>query len=261
VTGAPPLGGAFTNKTMSLFSQLKAYIKQDQTVVLATVVRGPADWLGRKALFPAQGEAAGPLLETALAAEFQRDTLELMAQETTATRRYSGEAEDIEVFYEVYRPAPRLIVVGAVHVAAELVNFAQRFGFRTHVVDPRGAFATETRFPNVDALLRQWPDEALPKIGLTPDTAVVIVSHDPKLDDPALCLALPSPAFYVGALGSRKTHAQRVERLLAAGLSQSNLDRLHAPIGLNIGGRTPAEIALSIMAQIVAARNGKLATL
>jgi xanthine dehydrogenase accessory factor len=149
------------------------------------------------------------------------------------------------------------VVVGAVHIADELVTFAQRFGFRTFVVDPRGAFATEARFPHTDTLLAQWPDEALPEIGLTSNTAVVVLSHDPKLDDPALRLALPGPAFYVGALGSRKTHAQRVERLLGDGLTQADLDRLHAPIGLNIGGRTPAEIALSIMAEIVAVRNGK----
>jgi xanthine dehydrogenase accessory factor len=150
-----------------------------------------------------------------------------------------------------------LIIIGAVHIATELVTFAQRFGFHTSVVDPRSAFATPARFPHVNTLSAQWPDKALPEIGLTPDTAVVVLSHDPKLDDPALRLALPSPAFYVGALGSRKTHTQRTERLLAAGVAQTDLDRLHAPIGLNIGGRTPAEIALGIMAEIVAVRNGK----
>ena len=103
--------------------------------------------------------------------------------------------------------------------------------------------------------MNRWPDEALPEIGLTGDTSVVVVTHDPKLDDPALKVALPSRAFYVGALGSPKTHARRVERLLAEGLAQEYLDRLHAPIGLNIGGRTPAEIALSIMAEIVAVRH------
>lgn len=242
---------------MSLFSQLKAYIKQDQAVILATVVRGSANWLGLKALVPAEGVSIGPLLDTALADEIRHDAQAFAGQRNTMTRRYSFEDQEIEVFFEVYRSASRLVVVGAVHIAAELVTFAQRFGFRTYVVDPRSAFATPTRFPHADTLLAQWPDEALPEIGLTPDTAVVVLSHDPKLDDPALLLALPSPAFYVGALGSRKTHAQRVERLLTDGLTQTDLDRLHAPIGLNIGGRTPAEIALSIMAEIIAIRNGK----
>jgi len=242
---------------MSLFAQLKAYIKQDQAVVLATVVRGPIDWLGLKALVPAQGAVVGPLLETVLSDEIRRDAQTSVSQRNTVIRVYTVEAEEIEVFFEVYRPAPRLVVVGAVHIAAELVTFAQRFGFRTYVVDPRSAFATQTRFPHADELLTQWPDEALSELGLTPDTAVVVLSHDPKLDDPALRLALPSPAFYVGALGSRKTHTQRVQRLLADGLTQADLDRLHAPIGLNIGGRTPAEIALGIMAEIVAVRNGK----
>lgn len=243
---------------MSLFSQLKAYIKQNQVVVLATVVRGPTAWLGLKALVPAQGIAIGPLLETAVSGQIQRDAQTFADQWHTAIKQYSVEAGKLDVFFEIYRPAPRLIVVGAVHVAAELVTFAQRFDFDTVVVDPRSAFATQARFPHVHTLLRQWPDEALPEIGLTPDTAVVVLSHNPKLDDPALRLALPSPAFYVGALGSRKTHLQRVERLLADGLTQTDLDRLHAPIGLNIGGRSAAEIALGIMAEIVAVRNGKL---
>jgi xanthine dehydrogenase accessory factor len=126
---------------------------------------------------------------------------------------------------------------------------------RTYLVDPRTAFATPERFPHADQIVNQWPDEALPEIGLTPETSVVVVTHDPKLDDPALKVALPSSAGYVGALGSPKTHARRVERLLAEGLAREHLDRLHAPIGLNIGGRTPSEIALSIMAEIVAVRN------
>jgi xanthine dehydrogenase accessory factor len=182
-----------------------------------------------------------------------------MAERASSTRRYPPPAdapgEEVEIFFDVYRPAPRLIIVGAVHIASDLIRFARPLGYRTYLVDPRTAFATEERFPHVDELMPRWPDEALPDIGLSNDTAVVVVTHDPKLDDPALLLALPSPAFYVGALGSPKTHARRVERLLAAGVSQAQIDRLHAPIGLNIGGKTPAEIALSIMAQIVAVRN------
>jgi xanthine dehydrogenase accessory factor len=138
-----------------------------------------------------------------------------------------------------------------------LIHFAKPLGFRTYLVDPRTAFATPERFPHVDQLVNRWPDEALQEIGLNRESSVVVVTHDPKLDDPALKVALPGPAFYVGALGSPKTHARRVERLLADGLTEEQLARLHAPIGLNIGGRTPAEIALSIMAEIVATRNDR----
>ena len=244
---------------MSLFSLLKDYIKQDSAVTLAVIVRGPDDLLGLKAVIPAQGEAIGPLLKTPWRDQVVQDAFQLMQGRGSTTRRYSplegaGQAE-IELFFDVYRPAPRLIIVGGVHIAIDLIRFAKPLGFRTYLVDPRTAFATPERFPHVDQLLNLWPDEALPEIGLTLETCVVVVTHDPKLDDPALKVALPSPAFYVGALGSPKTNARRVERLLAEGVADEHLRRLHAPIGLDIGGRTPAEIALSIMAEIVATRN------
>ena len=240
-----------------LFLLLKSYLKQDQSVVLAVVVRGPAGLVGAKAVLPAGAEPAGPLLDTPWAQQVRQDAALLLAEGQSGVRRYpaGGQAEVVEVFFDVYRPAPRLVIVGAVHIASDLVHFARPLGYRSYLVDPRTAFATPDRFPHVDELIQRWPDEALPGLGLNGDTAVVVVTHDPKLDDPALLLALPSPAFYVGALGSPRTHARRVERLRAAGLSQAQLDRLHAPIGLDLGGKTPAEIALSIMAQIVAVRN------
>lgn len=244
---------------MSLFPTVKSLIEQDQAVTLAVVVRGPEPLLGVKAVIPAQGEPAGTLLDTPLGNQVLADARELMQRRASGTRQYPPIAgngpEPVEIFFDVYRPAPRLIIVGGVHIAIDLIHFAKPLGFRTYLVDPRTAFATPDRFPHADAIVHRWPDEALTETGLTADTAVVVVTHDPKLDDPALLAALPSPAFYVGALGSPKTHARRVERLLAEGLAQAHLDRLHAPIGLNIGGRTPAEIALSIMAQIVAVRH------
>ncbi len=247
---------------MSLFNQFKEYVQQDKPVTLAVVVRGPDQLLGCKAVIPAEGEPAGALLETPWAAPVLTDARDLMQQRSSETRRYAGPSAgedgndgEIEVFFEVHRPAPRLIIVGGVHIAIDLIHFAKPLGFRTYLVDPRTAFASPERFPHVDEIVSQWPDEALAQIGLTSDTSVVVVTHDPKLDDPALLVALPSPAFYVGALGSPKTHARRVERLLGEGLAREHLDRLHAPIGLNIGGRTPAEIALSIMAEIVAVRH------
>lgn len=243
---------------MSLFPLLKDYLHKDQSVALATVVRGPKELLGVKALIPGQGEALGELLERPLREQVIRDARQLMDQRASGTRTYpplEEGSEGLEIFFDVHRPAPKLVIVGGVHIASDLIHFAKPLGFSTYVVDPRTAFASPERFPHADHLIQEWPDEALPDIGLTRETSVVVVTHDPKLDDPALMVALPSPAGYVGALGSPKTHAQRVKRLLESGLTQQQIDRLHAPIGLDLGGRTPAEIALSIMAEIVAVRN------
>lgn len=238
------------------FSQFSTQVEQDKAAALATVIRGPEELLGLKALFADNAAPAGPLLDTAWQPQILADGARLLKQRTSAACQYN-EPAPAEIFFDVHRPAPRLIIVGGVHIAVDLIRFAQPLGFATCVVDPRTAFASAERFPHADHLVNQWPDDALPDIGLDGDTAVVVVTHDPKLDDPALKIALPSQAFYVGALGSPKTHAKRVARLLNEGMSQEQLDRLHAPIGLNIGGRSPAEIALSIMAQIVAVRNGQ----
>jgi xanthine dehydrogenase accessory factor len=161
-----------------------------------------------------------------------------------------------EIFTHVFRPTPRLIVVGAVHIAQKLVPLARLADFAVDVVDPRTAFATPERFPDV-GLSHDWPDKAV--AALKPDSATALVSltHDPKLDDPALIVALRSPAFYVGALGSRKTHGRRLERLRAEGFDDAALARLHGPVGLPIGALSPGEIAVSIMAEIVATLRGR----
>jgi xanthine dehydrogenase accessory factor len=163
---------------------------------------------------------------------------------------------EVELFVDVLLPSPTLIAVGGVHIAIALAALARTLGYRTIIVDPRRTFGSEPRFPHVDQLIQEWPDDALKQIGLTRSTAVAMLTHDPKLDDPGLLMALPSPAFYVGALGSSKTQAKRRQRLLEAGLTEAQLARLHGPIGLDIGAQTPEEIALAVMAQIVAARNG-----
>ena len=160
-------------------------------------------------------------------------------------------------FLEVTLPAPTLVIVGGVHIAVALVPLAKSVGYRVVVVDPRPAFASSARFPLADEIVGDWPNDALAKIGLTSQTAVAVFAHDPKLDDPALQVALPSAAFYVGALGSKRTQEKRRARLAEAGVSEEHLARLHAPIGLDLGGRSPEEIALSVIAQIVAARNGR----
>lgn len=155
-------------------------------------------------------------------------------------------------FLHVMSPPLRLFVVGAVHIAQSLAPMASLLGYAVTVVDPRRAFATGERFPSGVTLATDWPDEALAAAELDARCAVVTLTHDPKIDDPALHVALASPAFYVGSLGSRRTHARRLERLAGAGVSQEALDRIHAPVGIDIGAVTAAEIAASIVAEVTA---------
>ncbi len=161
-------------------------------------------------------------------------------------------AGDAGLFVRVYAPKPRMLIVGAVHVAQALAPMAAIAGFAVTVIDPRSAFARPERFPRVE-LVVEWPDEALARMAPDTRTAFVTLSHDPKIDDPALATALVSPAFYIGALGSRKTHAARVERLTALGLGD-RAARIHAPIGIDLGGRAPAEIAVAILSQVIQVR-------
>jgi xanthine dehydrogenase accessory factor len=170
----------------------------------------------------------------------------------------TGVVEDAgaRLFVNFYRPGPRLVLIGAVHVAQALAPMAGLAGFDVVVVDPRGAYAAAERFPGARLDLR-WPEEALPAVGLDAFTALAVLTHDPKIDDPALCLALDAPCFYVGALGSRATHQRRVERLAAAGVTPAALARLRAPIGLDISAVSPAEIAASILAELILARKQK----
>ena len=161
-----------------------------------------------------------------------------------------------QVFVEGYAAAPRLVIVGAVEVARSLVRFARELGYVTVVVDGRAAFATTERFPDVDRLEVGWPDEVADAIGLGKADAVAVLTHDVKFDEPAIVEALRRGCRYVGAVGSRKTQGDRRERLLAAGLPADDLARLRGPVGLDLGGRSPAETALSIMAEVVAERYG-----
>ncbi len=217
------------------------------------------------------------LLERLLAARQARRAVALVTDLETGAQRLVGEddapedtlsaalagafrfdrsgvtaTEEGEFFINVYNPPLTLVVTGAVHIAQNLVPIARIAGYDVTVIDPRGAFASAERFPDV-TLSVDWPDEALKAIELDRRTAFVALTHDPKIDDPALTLALQSTCFYVGALGSKKTHAGRLERLEAAGLEPDALARIHAPIGLAIGARGPGEIAIAIMAEITRA--------
>jgi xanthine dehydrogenase accessory factor len=163
----------------------------------------------------------------------------------------SGMEEDGATFVHVHNPPLRMIVVGAVHIAQALVPMARMAGYDVSLVDPRPAFAQETRFPG-EAVVEDWPDEALDALAPDARTAVVTLTHDPKLDDPAILRALDTDIFYLGCLGSTRTHAKRVARLREAGVSEDAIARIHAPVGLDIGARGPAEIAVSILAEVTA---------
>jgi xanthine dehydrogenase accessory factor len=164
----------------------------------------------------------------------------------------SGTLPDGELFVRSYVPAYRLLIIGAVHIAQALSVLAVECGYEVTVIDPRRAFATRDRFGNTE-LIAEWPDEAMVRLQPDAQTAVVTLAHDPKIDDPALIAALNSEAFYIGALGSRRTHGKRVERLGELGLGDK-LGRINAPVGLNLGGRSHAEIAIAILAQLIQAR-------
>lgn len=182
-------------------------------------------------------EAADDPLAADLAEAFRFDKSGIVAR------------DEGEFFVNIYNLPLKLVIIGAVHIAQSLIPIARFAGYDVIVIDPRGAFATPERFPDV-TLHTEWPDEVLPGIALDRRTAMIALTHDPKLDDPALNTGLAGQCFYIGALGSRKTHARRIERLTAAGITPEALARVHGPIGLDIGARGPAEIAISIMAEI-----------
>lgn len=166
-------------------------------------------------------------------------------------------ASGIEAFVDVFPPPPLMVVIGAVHVAQAVVAVARPLGFRIIVVDARQTLATRERFPDVDDLIVAWPDEAYAQLPITRTSAIVILTHDPKFDEPAILGALQTEAGYIGAVGSRKTNVDRRERLLESGAAEQQIARVHGPIGLDIGGGSPEEMAISIVAEIIAMRNGR----
>ncbi|MGE0564945.1 MAG: XdhC family protein [Pseudolabrys sp.] len=185
-------------------------------------------------------------------ADVARDPLkEVLEKHLRSGKSGMEETPQGKVFLTVHVPSPRLVVTGAVHISQTLAPVASLLGYDVTIVDPRTAFATPERFPDVK-IIAEWPDQALPPLNIDKYTAFVALTHDPKIDDPALLHALARDCFYIGALGSRKTHGRRVERLKAQGLSDETIARIHAPIGLDIGAVSPAEIAVSIMGEITA---------
>ncbi|WP_377297988.1 XdhC family protein [Rhizobium sp. SGZ-381] len=206
----------------------------------------------RKAVILITDTASG---ETEVLVEGQPVPAQLAEAAEKAFRSGKSGLIDIDgrpLFFNVHLPPPRIVAIGAVHITQGLARLAPVVGYDLTIIDPRTAFATPERFEGVD-LVADWPEDVLKERVLDPYTAVAAVTHDPKIDDFALAEALRCDCFYVGALGSRKTHGRRVERLLESGLTQEQIDKIHAPIGLDIGASSPEEIALAILAQIVAA--------
>lgn len=237
----------------TLFARLREALEARRLIAQATVISGVGQ--GSRMLIWPSGETHGSLHSPELEAAVQVETRELLVRQQTARFTLEVDDETSEVFVEVYPPPPRLLVVGAVHIAIHLVTFANALAFETIVIDGRAAFATPERFPHADRLIHKWPADALAELALDESSYIVVLTHDAKLDDPALAVAIESPARYVGALGSRKTHAKRVAALKEMGAGEGEIARIQAPIGLDLGGRRPEEIAVSIIAQVVAVRN------
>lgn len=237
---------------MSLQSEFARIAATDGRAALVTVISGSE--LGAKLLVRADGSSEGTLGSD----ELDRAGLSAAEELLWAERSETRESGETLLFVDVVAPAPRLVVFGAVDYSAALCRLARAAGWRSYVCDPRSQFATPERFPDADEVFVAWPEEAFARIGgIDRATYIAVLTHDPKLDDAALSIALQSEAAYVGAMGSRRAQAQRRERLLAAGLDEALLERVAAPIGLDLGAVSPEETALSIMSEVVAVRNGR----
>lgn len=236
----------------AIYEQVRQLVLQDSSMAIATVVQGEGEWLGGQLVMGLDGvkaERVPALLRPAILQATQ-NALQQGQSQRVPLENHPG----VELFIEVSLSAPVLIMVGGVHIAIALTSIAKTLGYQTVVIDPRRAFGTTVRFSHVDRLIQAWPQKAFEQITITPNTAVAMLTHDPKIDDPALKVVLNSPAFYVGALGSQQTQTKRRQRLTEAGLTETQIQRIHGPIGINIYAQTPEEIALSVMAEIVKTR-------
>jgi xanthine dehydrogenase accessory factor len=253
--------------TFPEFGQVVADIRAGRPVAVATVVEAPPDLLGRRLVIgpPAgpDGGVSGSLLSDGsrrLVDALRDDARGLLAQGRTGVLRYGHDGErrvdDIAVFVASYAPRPRMIVFGAIDFASAVARIGSFLGYRVTVCDARPIFATRQRFPDADEVIVDWPHRYLAGTEIDERTVICLLTHDPKFDVPLLELALRMPLAYIGAMGSRRTHDDRLRRLRELGLTEAELARLHAPIGLDIGARTPEETAVSVAAEIIAARWG-----
>jgi xanthine dehydrogenase accessory factor len=244
-----------------IYERLSEALRLGQPIALVTVIEGPHR--GSKLLVEEDGECLGSLGDPDLDRVVVRDATAELAAGITSVRHYGehGQAREgaVSVFVEAFAPPPRMVIFGAVDFTAALARIAKVLGYHVTVCDAREVFATRKRFPMADEVVVDWPDRHLASIGgsLGPRDAVCVLTHDAKFDVPAIMAALNTKVGYLGAMGSRRTHADRVERLRSEGVDETKLARLMAPIGLDIGARTPEEAAVSICAEIIALRTGR----
>jgi len=224
------------------------------SVVATVVTPGPLSLA--TLIYREDGSREAPALPPGLAETIAAGAADALRKNTSRAETIPHGGGEIRVLYEVFARRPTLLIFGGVHIATALVRLAKPLGFRTVVADAREAFVNRERFPDADELVIGWPDDVFDKFGIDAATCIVLLTHDPKFDEPAVDRALRSPAAYVGVIGSRKTQQLRRERLAKAGFSEAEIARLKGPIGLDLGGREPADIALSILAEIAAARYG-----
>jgi xanthine dehydrogenase accessory factor len=242
-----------------MYPVIKNCIEENQVAAVATVISGTG--MGKKLMMWPDGRALGSLGNPALDVQVRPWIQNQIDAQEAGWKSFTLAAHhviQVDVFVDVFTPIARMIVVGAVHIAIPLVRLAKALGYHTIVIDPRTAFATRERFPHVDELITEWPSTALENLHPDEGTYIAVISHDEKLDNPALKVALASPARYVGVLGTRKKIPQRHAALRELGVSDEQLTRLHAPVGLDLGAILPDEIALSILAEMVAAKHGKM---
>lgn len=236
---------------IELYETLRSAIASELPAASATVIAGSQT--GNELVLTYPENASGSLGDDDLNKAVVARLKELLVDGGAVSEEFDGQ----RVFMEAHLPPPHLVVIGAVHTAIPLISIGKTMGFKTTAIDARGVFATDERFPHVDNLIEAWPDEGLQEVNLHSGVAAVILAHDEKFEDPAMEVLLKSEVGYIGAIGSRKTSEERLVRLAAMGFTREQLDRIHGPIGLNLGGRSPEEIAISIMAEIVAVRNGR----
>lgn len=240
-----------------IYPAMKTCIEKNELAVVATVIAGSG--MGNKLMLWSDGRTLGSLGSAALDEQAQVWLKERMDKQESGWTSFSGAAhhvEHVDVFADVFAPASRMVVIGAVHIAIPLVTLAKTLGYHTVVIDPREAFATRERFPHVDELIVEWTSDALEKLHPDEGTYIAVLSHDEKLDNPALAVALKSPARYVGVLGTRKKIPQRFAALRELGVTDEQLSHLRTPIGMDLKAVSPEEIALSILAEMVSAKHG-----
>jgi xanthine dehydrogenase accessory factor len=245
---------------MSTYQKIKEHIDREEMVARATVVRTPDEQpIGAEMLVYPDGKTDGTLGTPELDAALVPHAVDLMERTGSKTFPVETSAGTYEVFVDVFPPPPTLIVFGAVHIAIPLVKMAKEAGFRVRVIDGRQKFLTKERFPEADELIEAWPDEIVEhNVKIDGNTYIVILTHDEKFDQPALEVSLPSRARYIGAIGSKTTVMNRNERLRKTGFTEEQIARIHGPIGVQIGAREPAEIAVSIMAEIIGVKYGMM---